>query len=222
VADDGSTERTAPVSLRELNRARTRQAIEAAALELMEAQGYQATTVEEIARRAGVSSATFFRHFPAKEDVLFAQEHDSAERMVWFVAGRSDRSQTLAALAAPVTAFADEIFSETGSQAHKLTRLVMTTPELAARSMRMRLRWEHGIARQLAREKGADAADFSQVLVANLAVSCLAAALWLWQRGDRPASIAGDARRAFRRAAALSAPPANRRRADGVRKGAAS
>ena len=52
-------------SLRERNRARTRLEIETAALELMERQGYQATTVDEIARRAGVSAATFFRYFPA-------------------------------------------------------------------------------------------------------------------------------------------------------------
>jgi len=214
---DGST----TVPLRERNRARTRHDIEVAALELMGEQGYQATTVEEIARRAGVSSATFFRYFPAKEDVLFAQEHSSAERMVAFVADRSDRSQTLSALAAPITAFAEEIFSETGSQAHRLTRLVMTTPELAGRSMRMRLRWEHGVARQLAGERGAETPDFNQVLVANLAVSCLAATLWLWQRGDRPASIASDARRAFRSAVALSAPPVNPRGTNGVKRGAA-
>lgn len=204
-----SGERAAPaatVTLRERNRERTRQEIETAALELMEARGYQATTVEEIARRAGVSSATVFRYFPAKEDMLFAQEHSSAERMVAFVAGRRDRSQTLPALAAPVTAFAEEILSETGSQSHRLTRLVMSTPELAGRSMRMRLRWEHGVARQLARETDAQTPDFGQVLVANLAVSCLAAALWQWQRGDTPASIAGDTRRAFQSAAALVRP----------------
>jgi len=194
-------------SLRERNRARTRQDIETAALELMEAQGYQATTVEEIARRAGVSNATFFRYFPAKEDVLFATEHSAADRMVALVADRPDRAQTLGALSAPVTAFAEEILSEDGSLTHKLTRLVMTTPELAGRSLRMRLRWENGIARQLAHEAGADETGFEQVLASKLAVSCLAAALWQWQRGDSPASIAADTRRAFVAAAALCAGP---------------
>ena len=194
-------------SLRERNRARTRQEIETAALELMEAQGYQATTVEEIARRAGVSNATFFRYFPAKEDVLFATEHSAADRMVALVAQRADRSQTLGALSAPVTAFADEILSDTGSQTHQLTRLVMTTPELAGRSLRMRLRWENGVARQLAGENGVPEPDFEQILVAKLAISCLAAALWQWQRGDSPASIAADTRRAFAAAAALTRQP---------------
>ena len=45
------------------------------------------------------------------------------------------------------------------------------------------------------------------MLVANLAVSCLAAALWQWQRGESPESIASDTRRAFAAAGALSAHP---------------
>ena len=43
-----------------------------AALELFVEQGYDATTVAEIADRAGVTSRTFFRHFADKREVLFA------------------------------------------------------------------------------------------------------------------------------------------------------
>jgi len=207
VTREAATAEPGTGSLRERNRARTREDIETAALELMERQGYQATTVEDIARLAGVSSATFFRYFPAKEDVLFATERSAAERMIELVARRADRAQTLGALAAPVTAFAEEILSETGSRSHRLTRLVMTTPELAGRSMRMRLRWENGLARQLAGESGTEEPGLAQVLAAKLAVSCLAAALWQWQRGDSPASIASDTRRAFAVAADLAAAP---------------
>ena len=49
---------------------RTRQALAEAAIELFAAQGYGATTVEQIANRAAVSPRTFFRHFDSKEDVL--------------------------------------------------------------------------------------------------------------------------------------------------------
>src|SRR4051794_25180555 len=84
---------TAVVPLRERNRARTRREIEAAALELMEQQGYQLTTVEQIARRAGISSATFFRYFSSKEEVLFADEEGAVQRMVALVAHRPDPAQ---------------------------------------------------------------------------------------------------------------------------------
>ncbi|MFI5717704.1 helix-turn-helix domain-containing protein [Nocardia sp. NPDC051750] len=42
-----------------------------AALELFEQQGYDNTTVIQIAERAGLTKSTFFRHFPDKREVLF-------------------------------------------------------------------------------------------------------------------------------------------------------
>jgi AcrR family transcriptional regulator len=53
--------------LRSRRRLQTQAQIHEAAVELFEAQGVKATTVEEIAARAGVSSRTFFRHFASKE-----------------------------------------------------------------------------------------------------------------------------------------------------------
>jgi AcrR family transcriptional regulator len=53
--------------LRARRKAQTQEMIHEAAVELFEAQGVKATTVEEIAARAGVSSRTFFRHFASKE-----------------------------------------------------------------------------------------------------------------------------------------------------------
>jgi AcrR family transcriptional regulator len=45
--------------------------IAAAARDLFAAQGYEQTTVEAIAERAGVARRTFFRHFPSKDDAIF-------------------------------------------------------------------------------------------------------------------------------------------------------
>lgn len=49
----------------------TRQRVQRAALELFADRGYGATTVDDIAARAGVSARTVFRHFRDKEEVLF-------------------------------------------------------------------------------------------------------------------------------------------------------
>lgn len=45
--------------------------LEKAALELYNHQGFDATTVVEIATRAGVTERTFYRHFADKREVLF-------------------------------------------------------------------------------------------------------------------------------------------------------
>lgn len=59
----------------------SRAMLQEAALELFLEQGYAATTVDEIARRAGVSRATFFNHFAAKGDVLWFEIDDAGSRL---------------------------------------------------------------------------------------------------------------------------------------------
>src|SRR5579863_5002838 len=54
----------------------TRDRIRASALRLFGEQGYDATTVEQIAAAAGLSHMTFFRYFPTKEDVVLSDSYD--------------------------------------------------------------------------------------------------------------------------------------------------
>ncbi|MFE5589204.1 TetR family transcriptional regulator [Streptomyces sp. NPDC056549] len=58
---------------RELNKRRTRQALELAAARLFEERGYEATTVRDIADAAGVGERTFFRYFRSKESLILQQ-----------------------------------------------------------------------------------------------------------------------------------------------------
>ncbi|RMI27677.1 TetR/AcrR family transcriptional regulator [Streptomyces triticirhizae] len=66
---DGAGERS-PIGLRERRWRRVHERLLDTGLELFLAHGYEATTVQGIARRAEVSERTFFRHLPSKEDVV--------------------------------------------------------------------------------------------------------------------------------------------------------
>jgi len=69
------SETTSPApSRRDEQKRRTTIALREAALQLFATRGFDATTTEEIAERAGVAVRTFFRYFPTKESVLFSSE----------------------------------------------------------------------------------------------------------------------------------------------------
>ena len=64
--------RLPPLSLRTSRRALARAEILTAAAELFRARGYRTTTLEELARRLGISKKTLYGHFRSKEDLLAA------------------------------------------------------------------------------------------------------------------------------------------------------
>ncbi|OSZ62402.1 TetR family transcriptional regulator [Streptomyces pharetrae CZA14] len=65
------------IGLRERKKIKTREAIRSATYELVREQGYDATTIDQIADRAEVSPSTVFRYFPTKEDIVLTDEYDS-------------------------------------------------------------------------------------------------------------------------------------------------
>ncbi|MFJ9537730.1 TetR/AcrR family transcriptional regulator [Streptomyces sp. NPDC101225] len=64
------------LGLRERKKIKTRESIRTATYALIKEQGYDATTIEQIAERAEVSPSTVFRYFPAKEDIVLTDEYD--------------------------------------------------------------------------------------------------------------------------------------------------
>ena len=74
---------------RAVSAARSREAILDAALELFAEQGYDDTTTEQVAERAGVSPRTFFRYFPTKESVVFYRDFGLMRRFETELRARS-------------------------------------------------------------------------------------------------------------------------------------
>jgi len=66
--------------LRERQKAERRQAISKAAVELFERQGFQTTTIEQIASQAGVSAPTVFKYFGNKQEIILEILHEADRR----------------------------------------------------------------------------------------------------------------------------------------------
>jgi AcrR family transcriptional regulator len=71
-----------------------------AAVDLFAEQGYDATTVAQIAERAGVTKSTFFRHFSDKREVLVAGQETLARLLAEGIAGAAAGASPLEAVAA--------------------------------------------------------------------------------------------------------------------------
>src|SRR5258708_29078759 len=76
------------MSLRERKRERTRQALVDAALELFERDGYDRTTVADIAAAAEIGTRTFFSYFASKEELLFPESDARVEASIEAIAAR--------------------------------------------------------------------------------------------------------------------------------------
>lgn len=77
-----------------------RERLVVAAVDLFVEQGYDATTVAQIAARAGVTKSTFFRHFPDKRELLVAGQETLALLLAEGIAEAPPEAAPLAAVAA--------------------------------------------------------------------------------------------------------------------------
>src|ERR1700685_1246805 len=79
---------TAGRTLRERKRDRTRKALINAAIDLFERQGYDGTTVADIAESADIGTRTFFSYFASKEELLFPDSDARVAAAVTAIANR--------------------------------------------------------------------------------------------------------------------------------------
>jgi AcrR family transcriptional regulator len=122
-----------PPGLRERKKARTRAAIQAAALYLIERQGYHATTVDQIAERAEVSQSTFFRYFPTKEDVVLHDRYDPL--LLADFRAQPPELTPIAALRRTLRAVLGALPEQERARERQRTTLILSVPELRARSL---------------------------------------------------------------------------------------
>jgi AcrR family transcriptional regulator len=121
------------VGLRERKKAKTRAAIQQQALRLFQEQGYQATTIEQIAEAAEVSPSTFFRYFPTKDDVVLYDALDPV--LLEAFRAQPAKLSPIQALRGAMWAVFAELPAEEVALQRERDALIRSVPELRARML---------------------------------------------------------------------------------------
>ncbi|MEY9860360.1 AcrR family transcriptional regulator [Catenulispora sp. GAS73] len=171
-----------------------------AAVDLFTEQGYDATTVTQIAERAGgLTKTTFFRHFPDKREVLFAGQEIHARLLTEALAAAPPDATPLTAVAAALDALADSFDDDRRELGAKLMALLADNAELQERAAFKHAILAAAIADGL-RERGV--ADRTAALAADMGMLAFDEAFARWTHPAAPTTPV---------APADSADPADRR-----------
>src|SRR6266851_2100859 len=108
--------------------------LEQAALKLYVERGFEQTTVAEIARLAGLTERTFFRHFADKREVLFWGQGALQELVVTGVASAPDDAAPIDAVAAALEA-AGAALQERRESARRRQAVIVANAELQEREL---------------------------------------------------------------------------------------
>ena len=172
------------VSLRERKKAATRNELMSVALRLFETQGFDNTTVEEIAAAAEVAPRTFFRYFPTKVDVLFA---DHPEQIALLRETLATRPPDEAVIDAVRRATLERISEVVADPSPFLTRsrLVASVPAAHAHSRHLDSEYEAVIAEAVAADSQTHpATDLQARVIARATWGAVCAARDTWLESD--------------------------------------
>ena len=162
----------------------TRDRMVDAAFALFDEQGYDATTVEQIVERAGVSRSSFFRAFGSKEDVIFPRHEDVQARIAARLA-TGTRSTYFVAVAEAARLVLEQYLAE-GELARSRYRLTRSVPALRDREVASMVGYQR-LFRERLREwlagMGDDDVDLHAELLAAGIVTAHNVVLRRWLRG---------------------------------------
>ena len=163
--------------------------LEQAALELFAERGFEHTTVEDIATRAGLTKRTFFRYFSDKREVLFGGGDEFKQRFVDALAGAPASAAPIEAIAISLETVASA-FRDRHQFARQRQAVIAANAELQERELVKLASVAAALAATL-RERGVDEPDASVIAETAVAVFRIAFERWVadTDAGDLPELI---------------------------------
>ncbi|WP_369036055.1 MULTISPECIES: TetR/AcrR family transcriptional regulator [Streptomyces] len=175
------------LGLRERKKIKTRMAIRSATYELIEDQGYDATTIEQIAERAEVSQSTVFRYFPTKEDIVLTDEYDAL--MEEELRSRPADEPWIDSLRYVVTKAIGVTKAEEPGVIRLRSRLMLEVPAVRSRMMESMSETGRLLCRVLAERTGRDSTDLEVRVYAMSLIGGLAEITVYWAEHNCEADL---------------------------------
>ncbi|MCG7522896.1 TetR/AcrR family transcriptional regulator [Streptomyces sp. OfavH-34-F] len=176
--------------------------LEKAAMELFNHQGFDATTVAEIAARAEVTERTFYRHFADKREVLF-QSNALADVLAHATATAASPLAPLEVITHALTEAAS-VFEEREDLVRQRQAVIAANPELQERELAKQASLVSTLDRAL-RERGLDATTAALAAEIGIAAFKVAFERWINDPDQRP--LAQHIRETLDATRHLTAPP---------------
>lgn len=181
-----------------------RQRLQGAALDLYARQGFEQTTVADIAAAVGLSERTFFRHFTDKREVLFDGQESLVQLFVQGATAAPPDATPLEAVAAALTAAATEYFPEDRREYSRRRQMVIdATAGLAEREL-LKMGVLAGAIAQALRDRGV--AEPVATLAAESGVTAFRVAFGLWVTEGEPRTLIQLERDVLAQLGEISAP----------------
>ena len=172
--------------LRERKKQKTRESIQREAMRLIEKQGYDQTTIEQIAAAVEISPSTFFNYFPSKEDVVLYDAYDPVLAKLML---ERPADEPLSISFRRVLEAMGDIFERDRDIILARGRLWFEVPALRARLWEELEKAQMFMSAQIAQRSGRDADDFETRVTVIVMVTAALEAMREWLRRDGEGSF---------------------------------
>lgn len=161
----------------------SRQKLERICLDLFTHQGFEVTSIEDIADAAGIGRRTFFRYFPSKNDVVWGDFDEALGQFEAWFARCPDDVPLMTAIRRGIVAF--NAFDPANEQSHRnRMTLILNIDALQAHSTLRYGEWRRIVVRFAARRLDCRPEDLLPRVVGHLALGASLAAYEQWLAED--------------------------------------
>jgi mycofactocin system transcriptional regulator len=158
------------------------------AIDLFDRDGFEETSVDDIAAAAGIARRTLFRYYPSKNAIAWGDFDDHLDDMRELLNSLPDDLPLADALARALVEFNDVPESESGRHRRRM-HLLLTVPALQAHSMLMYADWRQVVAGYAAKRLGLRPADYQPQLIGWLTLGTALAAYEQWLADEQDQSV---------------------------------